>query len=113
MARMSSGSRPLFQRNIRSFRQWPSLLTKMTVRTGSASGVQGPAHGKGLGKQLQAQAQVVLGELAAGELHPHEEQAGVRGRCTGPLLRCCRRFQQKPETACTMPGRSWQERVRT
>ena len=33
---MSTGSEPADQRNSRSFRQWPSLLTKITVFIGCA-----------------------------------------------------------------------------
>ena len=58
-------------------------------------GVQGPLHGKGLGKQLQAQAQVVLGELAAGELHPHEKQAGGRVVVLGCFFDVAAVFQQE------------------
>ena len=36
-ARTSSRSSPLFQRNSRSLRQWPSRLTMITVRIGSRS----------------------------------------------------------------------------
>src|SRR6218665_2001857 len=58
MARISTGSRPDCQRNSRSFRQWPSLLTSSTVLTGSAARCRLPP--------------ILWG---AGKPHAHEEQA--------------------------------------
>ena len=53
----------------------------------------------------------VVGDV---EVDPHEEAAGVAGRRTAGSPRCCRRARPgTPVTACTMPGRSGQDRVRT
>src|SRR3990167_4696273 len=71
MARMSSRSRPLGQR------------------------VQLALHAKGLGEQLQVQTQVVLRELAAGELHPHEKQTGAVVVVLGGFFDVAAAFQQE------------------
>jgi hypothetical protein len=43
-----------------------------------AQGVQAQLHPERLGKQPQLHFQVLVGDLVAGELHPHEKQTGVR-----------------------------------
>ena len=53
------------------------LADKDHGRHGLGQRVQAPLHGEGLGEQLEVQAQVVWRELAAGELHPHEKEAGA------------------------------------
>jgi hypothetical protein len=57
--------------------------------------VQLALHAKGLGEQLQVQAQVVLRELAAGELHPHEKQTGAVVVVLGGFFDVAAALQQK------------------
>ena len=77
-AAISTGSAPIRERNSRSFRQWPNLLTIRTIRIRSSArwicqsiAKASPTAAK-LGPQL-----VQRHRLLGGEVHPHEEQAGV------------------------------------
>ena len=92
---MSSGSRPLFQRNSRSFRQWPSLLTMITVAHRLVGAVQLPHHLEGLGEGLQLELEILQRQLVARELHPHEEQAGVVVVVLGRLFDVAAALQQE------------------
>jgi hypothetical protein len=68
---------------------------------------------KGSANCLQLGAQVVLRQLAAGELHPHEEQAGAVVVVLGGFFDVAAALQQKARDGVHDAGRSWQERVRT
>jgi hypothetical protein len=103
MARMSMGSRPLFQRNSRSFRQWPSLLTMSTVLHGLGRGMQAPAHLVGLCKGGQAGLQGGVVVLVAGKLHPHEKQARGVVVVLGGFFDVAAMLQQKTRDGVHQP----------
>ena len=57
--------------------------------------MQTPAHLEGLCEKVQLGFQVVVGQLPAGELHPHEKQAGVTVVVLGCLFNVAAALQQK------------------
>src|SRR6476620_9035752 len=111
MARTSMASRPLFQRNSRSLRQWPSLLTRMTVFIGSAAACS-------FQRMPNFEARSAISSRRVISLWSHAKRTRMKNRPVPWSLYCAAssilppRSSRKPETAWTMPVRSGQERVR-
>ncbi|MDT4847936.1 hypothetical protein FQZ97_820130 [compost metagenome] len=112
MARTSIDSRPLFQRNSRSFRQWPSLLTRITVFIGSAAACSCRLMPKPVAKAFSSS------RSTASLWSPQAKRTRMKNRpvpwslywAASSML--APRSSRKPDTACTMPVRSGQERFR-
>src|SRR5688572_20043147 len=112
MARMSMARRPLFQRNSRSFRQWPSLLTRITVFIGCWAACSCQFMPKPSANPSRSALSWASSRLE------QAKRTRMKNRPVSWSLYCAAssmlppRSSRKPETAWTMPVRSGQERVR-
>jgi hypothetical protein len=113
MARMSRRQQPAFPAEQQVVEAMPLLADHQHRAHRLGGGVQAPLHRERLGEVPQLQPQVFVGDLVAGELHAHEKQAGAVVVVLGGFLDVAAALQQEPETACTMPVRSGQDRFRT